>query len=285
MSDARRTASSELTFTDADFRVISQHAARRYGLDIKIEKKGLIYARLARRIRALGLPDFKAYCDLATGPQAANEAEELLSALTTNVSSFFREKHHFEALKTSILPVLREKAERGGGIRIWSAGCSSGQEPYSIAATLKDVWPDMRPNSVSILATDVDPRILAKAKAATYRATEAGSLSSELRDKLFEAGHRTADMVKVRSDLRAMVSFDELNLVGNWKHAAPFDIIFCRNVVIYFERTTQHQLWQRFRDSLSGDGHLFIGHSERLTGPAETSFRNVGITAFQKAAP
>lgn len=284
MSDRSTFASSDLAFTDADFRVISQYAAQRYGLDIKLEKKGLIYARLARRIRTLGLPDFRTYCDLATGAEAANEAEELLSALTTNVSSFFRERHHFDALSKTILPSLLNRTERAG-LRIWSAGCSSGQEPYTIAATVKACWPEERLADVSILATDVDPRILEKARAATYRANEAASLSNQHREMLFEPISRKDETVTVRQDIRRMVAFDRLNLVGDWRHAVPFDLIFCRNVVIYFERSTQHRLWQRFRDCLTPDGHLFIGHSERLTGPAEGNFRNVGITTFGKIAP
>ncbi len=284
MTDRSTMSTSEIAFTDADFNVISQHAAQRYGLDIKLEKKGLIYARLARRIRALGMPDFKTYCAFATGPKAAEEAEELLSALTTNVSSFFRERHHFESLSKTILPALRDKAERGG-LRIWSAGCSSGQEPYTIAATVRAAYADLRQPNMTILATDVDPRILEKARAAEYRATEAASLTPEQRDLLFAPGSKSADRITVRDEIRRMVSFDRINLVGEWSHAAPFDIIFCRNVVIYFERSTQHRLWQRFRDSLAPGGHLFIGHSERLTGPAEESFSNIGITSFKKAAP
>ncbi|MEL6570639.1 MAG: CheR family methyltransferase [Pseudomonadota bacterium] len=230
------------------------------------------------------MPDFKTYCAFATGPKAEEEAEELLSALTTNVSSFYRERHHFEALSKTILPGLREKAERSG-LRIWSAGCSSGQEPYTIAATVRAAYADLHQPNVTILATDVDPRILQKARAATYRATEVASLSSEQKDLLFAPRNRNAESVTVRDELRRMVSFDRINLVGDWRQAPLFDIIFCRNVVIYFERSTQHRLWQRFRDSLAPRGNLFIGHSERLTGPAEESFRNIGITAFEKTAP
>ncbi len=285
MSDRHRTLASDLTFTEADFRQIARHASQQYGLNIKIEKKGLIYARLARRIRTLGLPDFKAYCDLATGPRAASEAEELLSALTTNVSSFYRERHHFDALKATVLPALREKMLSGAGIRIWSAGCSAGQEPYSIAATIKGCWPDLKSNAVTILGSDVDGRILEKAQAGTYRATEVASLKPDEKDLLFEPGTRGSDVVYVRPELKEMVRFERINLVDEWRHAAPFDIIFCRNVVIYFERSTQHKLWQRFRDSLAPQGHLFIGHSERLTGPAEAQFRSTGITSFEKLAP
>lgn len=272
----------DLVFTDADFQAISTHAAQRYGLDIKIEKKGLIYARLARRIRALGMTDFRSYCAMVTGPNAGAEQEELLSALTTNVSSFYRERHHFEMLKQSVLPQLREQALHGNKIRIWSAGCSAGQEPYSIAATLCEAWPDAGSLDIQILATDVDPRILEKAKSANYRASEGDGLSPEQRKGLFEPAAKGAEKLQVRSHLRKMVNFDQINLVSDWRHASPLDFIFCRNVVIYFERATQHRLWRRFNDSLVSSGHLFIGHSERLSGPAESQFRNVGITAFAK---
>lgn len=277
-------SSAELAFTDADFQTISRYAAQRYGLDIKIEKKGLIYARLARRVRALGLPDFKSYCDFATSLSAAGEQEELLSALTTNVSSFFREKHHFEFLKRTVLPSLRQKAESKHGISIWSAGCSSGQEPYSIAATLHDTWPDLDQLKVEVLATDVDPRILEKARTAIYRETEVSTLSHQQQQLLFEPSNAQSLTVKVRPAIRRLVTFNQINLVGDWAHPKPFDIIFCRNVVIYFERSTQHRLWQRFSDTISATGHLFIGHSERLSGPAASNFANVGITSFIKCA-
>jgi len=145
-------------FTDADFDVIAQYAAREYGLDLKIEKKGLIYARLARRIRALGMQDFKSYCSYATAIQNTSEKLELLSALTTNVTSFFREQHHFDMLKDDVLPPLAQRLGTGRKLRIWSAGCSGGQEPFSIAATIKQVLPSLPSDDVQILATDVDER-------------------------------------------------------------------------------------------------------------------------------
>lgn len=285
MTDRIKTGAADMTFTDADFQVISRYAAERYGLDIKIEKKGLIYARLARRIRALGMPDFRTYCSMATGPAAAEEREELLSALTTNVSSFYRERHHFEILRKDVLPALRKKVIQGQPVRIWSAGCSNGQEPYSIAATLTEAWPDVADRDVKILATDVDPRVVATAKTGLYRASEGSGLTAQEHHLLFEKAPRNATHLNVRSTLRDMVTFDEVNLVSNWRHPAPFDVIFCRNVVIYFERTTQHRLWQSFSASLLPQGYLFIGHSERLSGPAESHFRNVGVTAFAKTAP
>ena len=275
--------SPELTFSDADFQLIARFAAESYGLDIKIEKKGLIYARLARRIRALGMSDFSTYCTFATGRNAGAERDELLSALTTNVSSFYRERHHFQMLRETVLPDLRRKAE-AGSLRIWSAGCSAGQEPYSIAATIMDEWPDAARLNIQILATDIDSRILEKARAAQYRLSETDGLTPQQIAGLFEPVARGADTCAVRPALRKMITFDRLNLVGDWSYPGRFDIIFCRNVVIYFERATQHQLWRRFSDSLVPGGRLFIGHSERLTGPAATNFQNVGLTAFAKTA-
>lgn len=283
----QRTAQQrgDLTFTDADFQSIARYAADAYGLSIKIEKKGLIYARLARRIRALGMEDFKSYCAFATGPNPGAEKEELLSALTTNVSSFFRERHHFDMLRQSVLPALRDKVASGGQLRIWSAGCSAGQEPYSIAATVFEVWPDAGQCDIKIFASDVDPRILQKAKSATYRAGDADGLQPQQKQNLFGTVRNDAETVTVRQPLRDLVTFEQLNLISNWSLPYRCDIIFCRNVVIYFERTTQHRLWQRFSDALVPNGALYIGHSERLSGPAESHFKNVGITAFTKTAP
>jgi chemotaxis protein methyltransferase CheR len=237
---------------------------------------------LARRIRALGINDFRTYCAMVTGPNPGEEKEELLSALTTNVSSFYRERHHFEILRKTVLPSLREKAAQGNPIRIWSAGCSAGQEPYSLAATLCEVWPDVGQLDVQILATDVDPRILQKAKTGTYRMTEADGLSQEQVKGLFEPTAKGTETLQIRTAVRELVKIDQLNLVSDWRLGFPSDLIFCRNVVIYFERATQHRLWQRFHDALVPSGHLFIGHSERLSGPAETKFQNIGITSFAK---
>lgn len=276
---------SDLSFSDADFQIIARYAAQSYGLDIKIEKKGLIYARLARRIRALGMDSFKTYCVFATGSRAGAEKEELLSALTTNVTSFYRERHHFDMLRTRVLPPLRDKVKQGGALRIWSAGCSAGQEPYSIAATVRDAWPDAGELDINIHATDVDPRVLETAKAAQYKSMDADGLPAQYSAGLFAPSKSQSDTRAIRPELRKMVSFDQLNLVANWSFPTRFDAIFCRNVVIYFERSTQHALWRRFSDSLSPDGHLFIGHSERLTGASASQFENVGTTAFVKSAP
>lgn len=284
MTSTPAAQSPDLAFSDADFQTIARYAAQSYGLDIKIEKKGLIYARLARRIRALGMSDFSSYCAFATGRNAGAEREELLSALTTNVSSFYRERHHFQMLRDTVLPDLRRKAETGG-LRIWSAGCSAGQEPYTIAATICDLWPDAGQLNIQIIATDVDPHILEKARAARYRTTETDGLTPQQQAGLFDPLPKGADTRDVRGALRKMVTFDRINLVGDWSFPQRYDIIFCRNVVIYFERATQHQLWRRFSDSLVPGGRLFIGHSERLSGPAASQFQNVGITAFIKSGP
>lgn len=269
-------------FTDADFEVIARYAAREYGLDLKIEKKGLIYARLARRIRALGMQDFKSYCTYATAHQNTVEKSELLSALTTNVTSFFREQHHFDMLKDDVLPSLAHQQTGRRKLRIWSAGCSGGQEPYSIAATVRQKMPTLPVDDVQILATDVDERILEKGRNGTYRPAEVAGLSPPMFSQLFACEKDDRGSFDIRPELRKMVSFGTLNLVGNWLHDEKFDIIFCRNVVIYFERATQHRLWQRFHDCLTPKGKLFIGHSERLSGNAEELFRSTGITAFEK---
>jgi len=285
MRGAPGMQTADFNFSNEDFELIARYAARSYGLDIKIEKKGLIYARLARRIRALGMDSFKSYCAFATGTQAGPEREELLSALTTNVTSFFRERHHFDMLRDRVLPNLRDKVQRGGALRIWSAGCSSGQEPYSIAATILETWPDAAQFDIQIHATDVDPRIVQMAEVGSYRALEADGLAPQLQKSLFTASSLTGDTRTILPTLHKWVTFDRLNLIRNWSFPTPFDVIFCRNVVIYFERATQHTLWGKFSTCLAPSGHLFIGHSERLTGPAASKFENVGVTAFVKSAP
>jgi len=284
MIDRGAKENGTFSFTDADFQMIARYAAREYGLDLKIEKKGLIYARLAKRIRTLGMHDFKQYCEFATGRNNVAESSELLSALTTNVTSFFREKHHFDMLSKSVLPNLKARIDAGQKVRIWSAGCSAGPEPFSIAATIHQAFPNASHGTFEILATDVDRHILDKARVGKYRLSEVAGLDDGSFSLLFGGKKDDRPAFEIRQEIRSMVKLKELNLVGNWTHDQPFDVIFCRNVVIYFERTTQHKLWRRFHDCLRPKGRLFIGHSERLSGDAEALFKNVGITAFERSA-
>jgi len=275
----RDVGDQEYPFTERDFAMIAEIAHQRYGLYLQASKKPLVYSRLTKRLRALALPNFETYCQLLSEPQGQQEHAHLLSALTTNVTHFFREMHHFTDLRDQILPGLIEKARAGSPVRIWSSACSSGQEAFSIAAVICKETQGVAKLDIKILATDVDPQMIQKAREATYDHEQAEAIPAEYKKIMIE---QTGTNFKIKPEIKEMITFGELNLVDPWPMRRKFDIIFCRNAAIYFDKETQSRLWQRFSEAINIGGHLMIGHSERLTGPAQTHFRNVGITTYQR---
>lgn len=271
-------APAAIEMTAADFRRIADRVKSEYGIHLPDAKRDLVYSRLMRRVRILGLTDFAAYCAFVESTAGVAERTEMLSALTTNVTHFFREMHHFDLMRQSILPPLLQAARKGGRLRIWSAGCSSGQEPYSLALTILTLLPEAARHDIRILATDVDPQVIARAGEGRYPASEAASIPQPMVQQFTEP---TPDGFRIGDAARALVTFAPLNLMGDWPMRGPFDVIFCRNVAIYFDAPTQERLWQRFAGLMRPGAHLLIGHSERVTGPADTSLENVGITAYR----
>lgn len=268
--------------SDRDFQRIAQLAQSQYGIQIEPQKKSMIQSRLTKRMRKLKIADFSDYCVLIEGGDK-EERENFVSAITTNVTHFYRESHHFEKLQAEILPNLVERAKLGEEIRIWSAGCSSGPEPYSIAGSVLKVIPDAGQLNVSVLATDLDRDVLAKAKLAKYDVDQCRTPSDEWQGQVFPNSPNDGTL-RVRPDVARLVKFEQLNLNGTWPDMGKFDVIFCRNVAIYFDRGVQNRLWQRFADALLPNGALFIGHSERITGPAKEKLIPIGITAYRKIA-
>jgi chemotaxis protein methyltransferase CheR len=271
----------EFPFSDSDFHVISNFAKTQFGLDLQVSKKPLVYSRVAKRLRAHGFGNFAEYCKLLQDDPADEEVNHLLSALTTNVTHFFREKHHFEYLMHHVAPALIERAQAGETIRIWSAACSAGQEAYCIAAALLTVAPQLPELDVRILATDIDPRMIDTAKKAEYALDQKQAIPDPFK-KIMVGETTSAGQIRMADNLRAIISFAELNLIHEWPMRRKFDVIFCRNAAIYFDKKTQATLWSRFANVLTDDGHLMIGHSERLSGSAEGQFRSVGITTYKK---
>lgn len=265
---------------DNAFRRLSNILKRECGIVLSDSKKSLAVSRLSRRLRELKLRDFSSYADVLEREENAAERREMIYLLTTNVTNFFREAHHFEALKNDILPNTIGGSRRGGRLRIWSAGCSSGQEPYSIAMTVLEASPNISQCDVRILATDIDANMVRKGRAGIYFDLEKSQLSSERRARFFEKKKDTADW-QVTSALQKLVTFEELNLIREWPMQGPFDVIFCRNVVIYFDSVTQEELWSRFAKILAPGGHLFVGHSERVSGPATAKLKLVGTTHYK----
>lgn len=267
--------------SDSAFDTLARHMREETGIVLSQAKKGLAVSRLARRLRALGLQDFEAYCAVLGGPNGANEMQEMILLLTTNVTRFFREGHHFEALRKTILPDLIAKAKSGGRVRIWSAGCSSGEEPYSLAMTVLDAFPQAYASDVRVLATDIDRNVVAIGRAGRYRLTDEERAAHPALNKHMKQSKNDPRTYVVSENAQSMVQFAELNLQQPWPMKGKFDVIFCRNVVIYFSNETQQVLWPRFSEALNPGGHLMIGHSERVTGPAKDTLRSSGVTQYK----
>lgn len=274
----------DYAFSDADFAVIARRAHRDFGLHLPATKKDLVYSRLIKRLRHLGLKDFRSYCEHLEAPDGEAERAELLCALTTNVTHFFREEHHFAHLRDTVLPPLVQAARKGGRVRLWSAGCSAGQEPYSLAFTVLDLCPEADRLDIRILATDIDPVILSKAERGVYPLAELKAIPERLRDRFVERLSGEDQGFSIAAQARSLVRFGVLNLMQDWPMRGPFDAIFCRNVAIYFDKETQDRLWHRFAGLLPEGGHLFIGHSERVAGRAEGMFRPVAVTTYRRVA-
>ena len=279
-SAAAPIAAGEFGFDRSDFAFIATTLHEDAGIHLPASMANLVYSRLAKRLRALGLESFRDYCDLVGSEEGAEERTQMIAALTTNVTRFFREPHHFDHLRKKVIEPVASEVKQGGRLRIWSAGCSSGQEPYSIALTLLSVLPDARGHDVKILATDINPIVLETARKGLYPAEEVVSVPADLRKSWMEpTGIGT---LRLDEAARGLVAFRPLNLIGGWPMKGPFDAVFCRNVVIYFDEKTQMRLLTRISSLLKPGGFLYLGHSERMVGPAEALFRLEGTTTYRK---
>ncbi|MBW6506993.1 MAG: protein-glutamate O-methyltransferase [Rhodobacteraceae bacterium] len=266
----------------AELAVIARLLHEGAGIVIGDGKASMVQSRLAKRLRALGLSDYRSYLALLETPAGADERGRMLSALTTNVTHFFRENHHFELLRTKVLPPLLARARAGGKVRIWSAGCSSGQEPYSIAMVLCDLADDIARLDIRILATDIDPEMTARGRDARYDAASCETIPAALAKRFLT---HDGDGARLCDPARSLVTFRELNLHSTWPMQGRFDIIFCRNVAIYFDKVAQETLWHRFEATLNPGGWLFLGHSERLPADAATCLVTAGITSYHLPFP
>lgn len=266
--------------SDEDFEFLRKLAYDYTGIVLADHKKDMVYSRLARRMRALNLRQFSDYCELLkSGNQF--EQNEFINAITTNLTSFFRESHHFEYLKSTVLPYILKTNASNKRLRIWSSACSTGEEPYSIAMTLKEAnfpatW-DAR-----ILATDLDSNVIEKGAGGVYSWDRVEGLDKKRIAKFFHKEKSEAQpKVKLKPMVCDYIAFKRLNLLEAWPMKGMFDVIFCRNVVIYFNKETQRVLFDRMADLLPVGGHLFIGHSENLTN-VTTRFESVGRTIYRK---
>ena len=268
--------------SDAQFKTLSEIAFSEAGLMISDSKRQMIQSRITRHLRDIRCDDLEHYLREIQSDKDGNLTRDLISVLTTNVSSFFRERHHFDMLRDDVLPGLVKRARSGHKIRIWSAGCSSGQEPYSIAMLLLNCLPDIQNLDFKILGTDIDRKILDRAHRASYSPDEMVSLPSDMSRKYLISTQDPKAPYEISGVVRNMVTLRPLNLLRPWPMKSTFDAIFCRNVLIYFDAETQNDLWPRFHAALGERGTLFLGHSERIQSPEKVGFSPCGVTTYTK---
>lgn len=275
----------EFHFERRDFEVIAGLVRQRTGIVLADNKQDMVYGRLTKRLRALGLSSFADYCALVTSAAGRDELTVFTNALTTNLTSFFRESHHFDHLRDAVIPMLAAEAERTGRrrLRLWSAGSSSGEEAYSAAMVLASGLADLGRWDARILGTDIDTAMVERAAAGIYDEERISRIPDPLRRRFLEPAAGHPGKARVVEALRRMVTFKRLNLLGRWPMSGPFDVIFCRNVAIYFDKPTQSRLYARLADLLAPHGVLYIGHSEHLLD-AERLFRAHGRTIYTKRA-
>jgi chemotaxis protein methyltransferase CheR len=265
----------EFKFEDRHFELLRKLAREQVGIELNDTKRALVYGRLTRRLRALELDNFDQYCALLQDPNS-KERGEFVNSITTNVTAFFREPHHFDFLTETALPTLMaNRPDRR--LRMWSAAASTGCEPYSIAATTAAVLEQNRGWDCKILATDIDSQALAKGEAGIYPAQD---VPEDLGPHARWFNQGPDGNYRMHQKLREMLFFRELNLMGQWPMRGKMDVIFCRNVVIYFSVETQRRLFQRFFQMMAPDGYMFIGHSESMLHSTDL-FKMVGRTIYQ----
>ncbi|MCB9992352.1 MAG: protein-glutamate O-methyltransferase [Hyphomicrobiaceae bacterium] len=269
----------EISLSNAEFEAIKARIQSYAGIALSDAKRTLVVSRLSKLVRGAGLESFGQYIDLLDHSATAEQKQAFVNALTTNLTRFYREDHHFDHLVEYVGKIVSNPGRSAGRprLRIWSAGCSTGQEPYTIGMALLARYPQLKSWDFRILATDVDTAVLAQAARGIYASSEANGLSAE---RLKQLERDEAGQVHIPQPVRQLVAFKPLNLMQNWPFKGPFDAIFCRNVAIYFDRPTQHRLFGRFGEMLVDGGYLYIGHSENI--PAGTGgFTLKGKTIYQ----
>jgi chemotaxis protein methyltransferase CheR len=266
----------EIPLSEREFSRIKTRVYEVAGISLSDAKRTLVVSRLSKIVRSLGLTGFDAYVDYLERGASATDGQNFVNALTTNLTRFYREDHHFEHLRQHVASLIAHKP-RGTRLRIWSAACSTGQEPYTVGMDLLAAFPELKRWDFKILGTDIDTAVIAKAARGIYPESELSGLTPErtrLIDKIGDG------QIQVPDAVRELVSFKPLNLIQAWPMKGPFDAIFCRNVAIYFDKATQGQMFGRFASLLAPEAFLYIGHSENL-GSGGEGFRLVGKTIYQ----
>jgi chemotaxis protein methyltransferase CheR len=280
LPDGASSRQREFAFHEQDFQALRSLVKSLTGINLTEQKRELVYGRLTRRLRALGLNSFAQYRQLLAGEE--RELTELCNAITTNLTAFFREPHHFQYLREQWLGPLLGNARAGRRLRIWSAGCSTGEEPYSIAMTVLETLPHPGSWDVRILATDLDSEVLQRARRGLYAPERTANLSRERLQRFFiERPEGRATVHQVAPQLASLVTFKQLNLMHPLPMKGPLDVIFCRNVVIYFDKDTQRDLFARIGRLQRPGDLLFLGHSESLFKVCD-SYGLIGKTVYRR---
>ncbi|MFU8819075.1 MAG: CheR family methyltransferase [Desulfurivibrio sp.] len=268
--------------TEAVFRKFSDLVYQKTGIYLKTEKKELLNARLGKRLRALGMDSFAQYYDHVLGDSSGEELVQMIDVVSTNFTSFFRENNHFDLLVSQVLPELISRSGAKKELVIWSAAASSGEEPYTIALVTEDFFADKPGWGYRILATDISTRVLAHAQQGVYPTERVTKVPKNYLKKYFQRGvGAAAGSVRVKESLRRRISFERFNLMDNFPWNGSLDVIFCRNVMIYFNRETQQALLNKFHHALAPGGYLFIGHSESISS-LKHGFAQIASTAYRK---
>lgn len=271
----------EFAFGNEDFEALRKLVKDLTGINLSDQKRELVYGRLARRLRVLHLRTFAEYRELLAS-DGGQEIAEFCNAITTNLTSFFRESHHFEYLRDHVLQPRIANRSASRRIRIWSAGCSTGEEPYSLAMTVLETIPDLRSWDIKILATDLDSDVLAKAQRGIYAAERIRAIGPQRLSRFFEERRgREGAGYEVTPELASLITFRQLNLMHSLPMKGPLDVIFCRNVVIYFDKDTQRELFARVAHLQRAGDLLCLGHSESLFKVSE-SYAPIGKTIYRR---
>lgn len=278
-SGAHAIPGSDFEYTDSDFERIRKLIYREAGIKLSPSKRTMAYGRLVRRLRSLGMRSFTDYLDLVES-DSGQELQAFTNALTTNLTSFFREGHHFPVLVEHLTPRVNRRE-----VLVWCAGCSTGEEPYSIAMAIVAAFGHAAAR-IHILATDVDTNVLETAERGVYPIERIEKLPAGYKERFFYQGTgKNAGYVKVRPELSKSIIFRQVNLLeSSWPVRAPIDAIFCRNVMIYFDKATQYGILKRFAGLLDDGGLLFAGHSENFTQAGDI-FRSLGRTIYERLPP
>lgn len=269
-----------ISFNEKEFEQLRSLVFEHTGIHLDHSKRDLVYNRFAKRMRSIGVSSFFDYFKYINEHEDS-EIEHFTNAITTNLTSFFRESHHFEILAEQVIPILRDRPERR--IRIWSAGCSTGEEPYSIALTLLHHIPDIAKWDIKILATDIDTNVVNTASQGIYSMDRLKNIPDTIKQSWLSRGVEeiSDSQFKMTDIAKSLITFKRLNLMNDWPMKGLFDVIFCRNVVIYFDKATQSTLFDKFSNQQYSKAFLFVGHSENLTKVTD-KYDLTSKTVYQK---